>query len=112
MADGDDARGGVAGEAGMPNRWKAVKETRTARASAAPNTQAASKKEEERFLIHFKAQETETKKKNIYIEFGVLCFEHKGAAEYNECDAHMLPQISHTHRRWADRVVLLAAENH
>lgn len=48
MADGDDVRGGVVGGAGMLNRWKAVKETRMARASAAPNTQAASKKEAEK----------------------------------------------------------------
>lgn len=50
MADGDDVRGGVVGGAGMLNRWKAVKETRTARASAAPNTQAASKKEAEKIF--------------------------------------------------------------
>lgn len=52
VADGDDVRGGVVGGAGRLNRWKAVKETRTARASAAPNTQAASKKEAEKILTY------------------------------------------------------------
>lgn len=45
VADGDGARGGVAGGAGRSNRWKAETGMRTARASAAPNTQATSEQE-------------------------------------------------------------------
>lgn len=54
VGGGDGARDGVAGGAGRSNRWKAVKETRMAWASAAPNTQAASAQEEERCLVFFK----------------------------------------------------------
>lgn len=42
VVGGDGAIGGVVDEAGRRNHWKAAKEMRTAQASVALNTQAAS----------------------------------------------------------------------
>lgn len=99
-AGGDDVRGDVEGGARRSNRWRAVTERRMARASAAPNTQAESKREKQGCLNKFCYRN-----KKIYTPS-----EHKGAAEHNKWKVLILPQ--NTYWRWADRVVLLAAEDH